>query len=161
MISFLDLLKLFYHDPRPCVSFNEVISRKCEPDYGNPSGHSMVIPACIILPPYIIDKSFYMVKCLKHLLLFIIEVALIFFILLSRIILGMHSINQVVLGCAYGLAFSIIFISYIFPLLVKYTKFLEEGKSAKIKNLIIISIVFILYLAAAIISYEIDFRHYD
>jgi membrane-associated phospholipid phosphatase len=39
---FSSFLKMFYHDPRPFWSSDDVQAFNCSTQYGNPSGHSML-----------------------------------------------------------------------------------------------------------------------
>lgn len=161
LISMVNVLKLCYHDPRPSVSFDRVKGFKCEPDYGCPSGHALVTTAGLILPPYVVSRDFYRLKNLKHFLIFVLVVLLIFFVILSRVVLGMHSINQIILGVCYGLAFTILFINFGLPKLESYLVKLSLQRESRGRQLGLITIVLAIYLCVCMIIYEIDLEHYQ
>ena len=104
---FNGILKIFYSNPRPFWIKNEIM-RKCEGSYGNPSGHSFMSFAVYLSLWKVFTNYDYfnknnIGKIFKFFSLFF-TIVFCFFILLSRIYLSVHSINQIIYGSSFGLA---------------------------------------------------------
>ena len=104
---FNGILKIFYSNPRPFWIKNEIM-RKCEGSYGNPSGHSFMSFAVYlslwkVFTNYDYFNKNFFGKIFKIFSLFF-TIVFCFFILLSRIYLSVHSINQIIYGSSFGLA---------------------------------------------------------
>lgn len=124
----LAFLKILYQSPRPFWS-NESLSfgRKYELGYGNPSGHSFrSMLYVLIIYKIILDKRIgkerktikTIILCL--LLLYTITVGL------SRIVLGVHSINQVLFGFSLGI-YSFFLLFYLFNHIINIINAYSRG----------------------------------
>lgn len=103
---FNSLLKLIYHNPRPQWMNDEILSFKCDPAYGNPSGHSMETTSLFLT---LWDVSINHNNLLegnflpfKYIILSLVIVSIIL-ISLSRLVLGVHTLNQIIYGNLLGL----------------------------------------------------------
>jgi membrane-associated phospholipid phosphatase len=79
-------LKIFFQQPRPC---NEYLKTTCPEDYAFPSGHSAVSFAFAFFSLGTVAFPFYYVSA--------------FLIALSRIYLGVHTLNDVIGGAVTGI----------------------------------------------------------
>jgi membrane-associated phospholipid phosphatase len=93
--------KLIYKNPRPFFHEDWVKVYDCETGYGNPSGHSIVAFAVYLTLWKILRKrNVFFEKNKRKLFIF-----LFFYmccILMSRLALGAHSLNQILLGSFIG-----------------------------------------------------------
>lgn len=109
------LLKLIYNNPRPQWVDDKIHSFKCDPAYGNPSGHSMETTSLFLtLWDVSINHNNLFegnLLPLKYILLSLI-IILIFLISMSRFVLGVHTLNQIIYGNILGLMV-FLFIKYI------------------------------------------------
>ena len=107
----ISILKLSFSKPRPYWVNPEVIGIDCEFGFGHPSGHaSMPLIFFFFLYKYFIFDKF------QNLLIKIIGFALYIFlyssIFFSRLFLGVHGLNQVLMGFFIGLALLISYYSF-------------------------------------------------
>lgn len=109
----MNMLKLIYSNPRP-YWVKPSLMLSCSPGYGNPSGHAFdSLSVYLSIWHMITDLDFFKRhKSMKYLLLVLILV-LVGAIVLSRIYLGVHSVNQIIYGitlgfCAYFLVFNVL-----------------------------------------------------
>ena len=100
-IYFLNYLKLIFIDFRPSFLSNEIDSKNCRLDYGKPSGHALMSSIAIPLCMYQIFKNNIEKTRLKFIIISSVSVFLVIF---SRLYLAKHSINQLILGCLFGLS---------------------------------------------------------
>ena len=88
------IMKLWYADLRPFMEENSLYQGKCETSYGNPSGHSTLVTYIfLLLFVYIKDINFIKENILIKYFIFGTFIKLIFSVISSRVILGVHSIN--------------------------------------------------------------------
>ena len=89
--------KLIYKNPRPFFHEHWVKVYDCETGYGNPSGHSIVaVSIYLTLWKVLRKKNPFFEKYKKS--FFMLLFFFICCILLSRLALGAHSLNQILLG---------------------------------------------------------------
>ena len=148
------LMKIFYANPRPFWINENLFKGECQGGFGNPSGHSMISFYFYMTFAYFfindISKNNSKINIILSYLISFIWCCLVAF---SRLVLGVHSINQVIYGGSMG--FMIFIISIIvfnlYEMPIKYyLKFFKE------KNYIIYSIISIISLILlSIISYFI------
>ena len=142
-------LKMVYREARPYYINKDILPLNCEGGYGNPSGHSLASAAIYLS----IWKLYYSDRENKDkftsLVLFL---CLIFFIMLSRLYMGVHSLNQIVFGFLIG--FSIfIFLFYVIEL--DYSKFQTFLFKVSIFNYILVNItIFLLIILIYLTTYE-------
>jgi membrane-associated phospholipid phosphatase len=139
-------LKMMYREARPYFKNPEIFPFNCEAGYGNPSGHSLGSAAIYltIWRLYFSNKDFK--EKLSTLILFL---SLIFAIMISRLYMGVHSLNQIFFGFMIGSSFYIL----VFHILeVDYSKFqtfiykVSIGEYI-IANLIIALLIWVIYVA--------------
>jgi membrane-associated phospholipid phosphatase len=109
-VHICNIIKLLYGQGRPfLLKGGEDIFTECEAGYGNPSGHSLQSTSNFLaLAQMIID--IFNINLKKSIIIYIVVAILILLINFSRIILGVHSINQIIFGDTLG--FSIFFIVF-------------------------------------------------
>ena len=94
------IIKLIHADGRPYFEDNSLF-QTCNGDFGNPSGHSLSSMACYLgLSKMIIDYN--KMSLSNSILVYICSIVCILIINFSRIILGAHSIDQVIYGDILG-----------------------------------------------------------
>ena len=98
-------MKIIYHNPRP-IWHSLNIKHACNNGFGNPSGHSCTSAAFYLSIAYIISNSAFIKKQKNKttitLFIYIACSLITLLIMYSRLVLGAHSINQVVYGCSLG-----------------------------------------------------------
>jgi membrane-associated phospholipid phosphatase len=119
-IYLITLLKEFYLDPRPFWTEPRIhsLSLYCPGEFGNPSGHSWFATVFTFL---LFLK--YFPKIRKTYALVTVSL-IIFLVALSRMYLGAHSLNQVVMGVCLGMVMNVFY--YICGLDDQITEFLEN-----------------------------------
>lgn len=101
------LLKMIYSDSRPYLE-DKSLFQVFKTGYGNPSGHSFVSTTCYFsLVQEFID--FYKLGSAPSITIYAITTLIILGINFSRILLGIHSINQVIYGDCLGFSLYYLF----------------------------------------------------
>lgn len=157
---FTNILKLIYGSHRPFWVIPE-IKHECDIGFGNPSGHAFSsISVYLSLWNIITDIPFYKRssggRVLKYISL-LVFIILCIAIIISRIYLSVHSINQVLFGGTLG--FALYFYFFHALSLGKFTikQFIKYITS---KSMIIVhSIKFALYLTLLLLLFI--FIHHD
>ena len=155
--TYLDnIMKLWYHDPRPFWEESKLHSN-CDGGFGNPSGHSFISTFTylgvykLLSQTKIVSKNIWV-----EITLFVFCVLMIIGIVLSRVILGMHSLDQVFYGCSLGLAVYFLLFHILYMQNMKVETFTKLFTS--VQNLIIITAIFFISLLSLLLSYLlIDF----
>ena len=155
--TYLDnIMKLWYHDPRPFWEESKLHSN-CDGGFGNPSGHSFISTFTylgvykLLSQTKIVSKNIWV-----EMTLFVFCVLMIIGIVLSRVILGMHSLDQVFYGCSLGLAVYFLLFHILYMQNMKFETFTKLFTS--VQNLIIITAIFFISLLSLLLSYLlIDF----
>lgn len=105
----IGLLKQFYHEPRPYMIAPYIKTAHCSKEFGNPSGHCS---ASYILIAHFLDKfhgsenKFVGKRVQSSIAYFLTLGCLIIWLTIipySRILDGVHSIDQVVIGPVLGI----------------------------------------------------------
>jgi len=98
------IFKIIYGNPRP-FWLDTSISLACDGGFGNPSGHSFSSSACYLSFWHILtDIKYFENKKIFRGITLIFAVLMFLTIMLSRVFLGVHSVNQVIYGCSLGVA---------------------------------------------------------
>ena len=99
----MNVTKLSYADPRPYWISQEIIAYKCSNQFGNPSGHSMTTMAMSLTLWLDFKETSNSSSCttskavgLALAILFPISIGY------SRLILGVHSLDQICFGLLLG-----------------------------------------------------------
>jgi membrane-associated phospholipid phosphatase len=109
-IYLLTVSKVLFMDPRPFMYSLKVqqLQWKCPAEYGNPSGHSWLVfqfYACLVFDLFSrIRKSIWFM---------IIPIFMGLLIPQSRMYLGAHSSNQVIMGLLIGLCMLVLYRVYL------------------------------------------------
>ena len=150
--TYLDnIMKLWYHDPRPFWEESKLHSN-CDGGFGNPSGHSFISTFTylgvykLLSQTKIVSKNIWV-----EMTLFVFCVLMIIGIVLSRVILGMHSLNQVFYGCSLGLAVYYLQFHILYMQNMKIESFTKLFTS--MKNLIISTVIFFISFLVLLLSY--------
>ena len=159
-LQFHSMMKIWYGNKRPFWEEQSLYKGICDGGFGNPSGHS-ITTAYLYLTLCLYYKQTKRLEK-NYIILIIILIFCLFWmlmIILSRLILGMHSVNQVIYGSSLGvIIFLLIFIVFEIhrmPVSV-YKKFFRE------KKYIYISIsVYLVFIAITIINYFIVKKGFD
>ena len=144
------LIKLIYCDSRPFLDNDILFKGICEGGFGNPSGHSLVSVFLYLTFFHYLIKLKYINdnKLLKFLLGATLSIITIL-ILISRFILGLHSLNQIILGSFIG-AWIFLFIFIIFKF-DKITMITYRKLFNKKLYIFFISLSFLLFLYAPLL----------
>lgn len=125
--SFMSILKLLYNDPRPYMVYAGVVGKECNAEYGNPSGHAMLNTFAGIYGMSVVggpaDKKFKIACAIYGVFLFWVG--------FSRVHLGVHGVNQVVLGWVYSFLFFALFRGLLFSKVNYYIKKFSTLKNPK------------------------------
>jgi len=106
-------MKICYGAPRPFWIDNSLFVN-CDGGYANPSGHSYVSTAAYLTLAAILTQfDFFRKRIYMQILLYILFLGLIIAILLSRLYLGVHTINQILYGGLLGFALYFLFVHII------------------------------------------------
>lgn len=145
--------KLLYGQGRPFLrkdAINKnILMDAVERGYGNPSGHSFQSTSNLLgLAQVVID--FWELGPISSTIIYIITAILIFLVNFSRVILGVHSINQTILGDTYGFIVFFVIFKIIQPHLKKSKDFFEIF--LKIKFHVINGICFLLIIGYIILG---------
>ena len=136
--NILTFFKVFYHNPRPFFSSNDVSALSCSIGYGNPSGHCLLTIGMygtlwFILfsnntepgEPLLPRRWQYLI--IKWLSLFLV-IALMILTFFARLYLGVHGLNQTIYGSTLGIfiiyAFGIVLPKYVN---IHYDEFIRQG----------------------------------
>lgn len=160
VLHFHSLMKIWYGNTRPFWEDNSLFKGICDGGFGNPSGHSISSIYLYMTLFFYIRESKALEKryvCQLILLLFLLTFAIL--IILSRLILGIHSINQVIYGSVLGL-FVTLLIVYIFKLHQMPINFYKRLFKEKILIFCISGILIILELFSIIsaVSFNTNFE---
>ena len=142
-VHICNITKLLYGQGRPFLikEGGEDVQRECEAGYGNPSGHSLQSTSNFLAFAQMMIDLFE-IKNKLRIIIYIIVAVLVLLINFSRIILGMHSINQVIFGDTLGFSIFFIIFHIIRPHKEEIHKFFK--KFMKIKYHIINIVIFII-----------------
>ena len=152
-----NILKIIYRNPRPFFE-NKDIRKECDGGFGNPSGHAMLSSCSYLCFLQLMIEEFNLNFILK-IILFILVILIVILIGISRIFLGVHSINQIIYGYAIGfVCYFIVF--HVFYLQRKSAKLFFYEFRMKIKNLIISIILIILISFLFIFGYSLNYNKY-
>jgi membrane-associated phospholipid phosphatase len=106
-----NIMKMVYREPRPFWEDPSVFKGVCTLEYGNPSGHSMMAAVMSVTLAFEM-MEFIGGDRLRHWLLayFLLQIAMAYTFLmgLSRVVLGVHSWNQVLYGWIIGIWLAVI-----------------------------------------------------
>ena len=149
---FIGLLKMIYKESRPYWE-SEILDIVCNKGYGNPSGHSLISGSLFFSLPHIITNYFSSIKKNKILkiIIFCIFFILALLIMISRFILGAHSLNQIIYGFTFGIGLYFLFIYILSYHTYNSLEFLTLIRKRKV--FIIYTLINSILLIVTIITY--------
>lgn len=151
--NYLDnVMKLLYHNPRPYWSRENLFQDSCDGGFGNPSGHSFASSFTYFGFFRLLQHiKLFSGKIILQKLLLVLAAFFVIIIVLSRLILGMHSINQVIYGCSLGISvyYFIFHILYMNEMKTKTYVSLFNDK----KNNLFFSFFFLIGFVVLLLSY--------
>ena len=128
-IYITNFFKIIYRNGRPYWE-SELLDVVCNSGYGNPSGHSMTSTAYYLTLPHIVTNFQFFKSGKKNLILRIIIFCLFIIfgslIMVSRVMLAAHSINQVIYGFSLGFGIYLVNIYLLSYHTYSSEKFLEH-----------------------------------
>ena len=160
-VHLCNFAKLVYSQGRPFL-LDKKVYITCETGYGNPSGHSFQFTSNLLaFAQMFID--FFKLSRKYCIIIYIICSILILSINFSRIVFGVHSINQVIFGDTLGFTVYFIICKIIQPHKIEIQKFYEAFLSLKfhIYNIIAIIINAISLTIAAIVNDKQESENYE
>lgn len=149
-----NILKISYGSPRP-FWFDQKIHKACDGGFGNPSGHSFTSSASYLTAWHIITSFEWFKKnvytIILRFFLLAVFVLLICLIVVSRLYLGVHGINQVVYGATLGVA---LYFTYFFLLeLHKMNGKAFQQHLLQKQNIVIYAIVYSVFFIVVLLLY--------
>ena len=146
------LMKMIYGSSRPFLENNKLYNGMCDGGFGNPSGHALVsFYIYLTLIKYIKNYKYFNELPIIKILFTILLWMMLILVIISRIILGLHSINQIIYGSFLGIWIYYVLI-HIFKLhkisMITYRKIYQN-----IKYIFFNSLFFILSILIAILCY--------
>lgn len=151
---FTNFMKIIYQSPRP-IWKSDFLTNSCNNGFGNPSGHSFTSSVLYLSMAHILTnfQFFYKTKAriACRVLIFVFFIIIICLVLFSRVVLGAHSINQVIYGglLGSGTYFVLLFIFGFH----KYTANDFYTYASSIKNLFISLAIHLLLFVADLLVY--------
>ena len=149
-----NILKMIYRNPRPYWK-SDILDIVCNSGYGNPSGHSLVCLSFFLTISHILTNFNFFRTTLKgkilRIVIFCFFISLAFLVIISRVLVAAHSINQVIYGSLLGISIYFIPIHIFSYHTYSSEKFIEHMYN--IKNFVIYIIVYISLVILLIIIY--------
>ncbi|KAL4460969.1 hypothetical protein ABPG74_016441 [Tetrahymena malaccensis] len=128
--ALFNLLKLIYNDPRPYMVYDQIQGKECSAEYGNPSGHAMLNFFAAIYGISCLGNQFHK----KYWWACIIYGIFLIWVGFTRIHLGVHGVNQVLLGWIYALFIFLIFRIILFKQVNRFIVKLAVLPKKKVKK---------------------------
>ena len=143
--AIMNFTKIAYHEPRPYWDNSLLFEEECSAGYGNPSGHSMMaatFAVAVILETFESAKGKTVSRVVICVLVGLLMTA--YFILLgwSRLIVGVHSLNQVLYGWILGIWLALACHFCVRePITERARGFLKNTQTATTKEIVVVVIL--------------------
>lgn len=166
---FTNFFKIIYRSPRPIWKSDD-IKISCNNGFGNPSGHSFTSMCVYLSLAHLLTNFNYFYKktigVVLRVVIFIVLIVTIGLVLFSRIVLGAHSINQVIYGgmLGFGTYFVLFFIIGLHNHTPKEFYDYMSNKTTLIISSAINAVLFFSALFVYLFSKEVDealIKEYD
>ncbi|KAL4508121.1 hypothetical protein ABPG72_021494 [Tetrahymena utriculariae] len=170
----MTFLKSLYKDPRPYFVNLDIKTDECGPEFGNPSGHGVNNLVMVYVSHYIADNDCFKVlikdengKYKLHQRRFWVNlIGLILCILIgwARVCLGMHSINQVLLGWVLGILWILAFVCVFYKRFRYFSARIIEEDSFSNKKKYFLTILILAYCfitGMCILVYELSKSYFE
>jgi len=148
-IYITNLLKIIYRNERPYWESTK-LDVVCNSGYGNPSGHSVTSTAYYLTLPHIVTNFEFFKKDIKgkilRIVIFILFIALGSLVIISRVILAAHAINQVIYGFTLGIG-----IYFITIFILSYHTYKPDIFIYHITNCIVVLVYMIFHISILIL----------
>ena len=151
-----NLFKMIYRNPRPYWK-SDILDLVCNSGYGNPSGHSLVCLSLFLVLSHVVTNFDFFKQNKKGKILrvsiFCVFIILASLVIISRVLLSAHSINQVIYGSLLGIGIYILEIYIISYHTYSSNEFMLHIISQKIIiiysviNLVLISVLIVVYFS--------------
>ena len=149
-----NILKIIYRNPRPFWKSNK-LDIVCNSGYGNPSGHSLVSLSLFLVLSHVVTNFNYFKKSKKgkilRIIIFCFLIILAFLVIISRLYLTAHSINQIIFGSFLGIGVYILEIYIISYHTYTSNQFIQHIINKK--NGIIYIIIYLLMIILLLVIY--------
>ena len=168
-IYITNLFKIIYRNGRPYWE-SELLDVVCNSGYGNPSGHSMTSTAYYLTLPHIVTNFQFFKSGKKNLILRIIIFCLFIIfgslIMVSRVMLAAHAINQVIYGFSLGFGIYLVNIYLLSYHTYSSEKFLEHiiNKFVSIFYILFHIILLIILIVVYVViedDKDIEYKSYN
>jgi membrane-associated phospholipid phosphatase len=164
-LHFHSMMKIWYGSSRPFWENIKLYKGICDGGFGNPSGHSITSAYLYLtLFMYIKDAQILKGKTIAKTIIFLLFLTYIILIILSRLILGVHAINQVIYGSTLGVIV-MIFSVKVFKLHQMPVAFYKRLFKEKLIIFCVTSILLLLtitsVLSVMIFNNEFDYKKYE
>ena len=150
-----NLLKMIYQNPRPYWR-SDILDIVCNSGYGNPSGHSLVSLSFFLVFSHIVTNFDYFRKYKKgnifRIVIFSFCIILAALVIISRVLLSAHSINQIIYGSLLGIG-----IYFIEIYIISYHTYPSEEFINHIVRKNVVIIYFIIYVLLIVLLFIIYF----
>ena len=101
-----NFLKMIYRNPRPYWEV-DILDIVCNSGYGNPSGHSLVCLSFFLTTSHIVTNFNFFKTTQKgkilRIVIFCVLILIAALVIISRVIVAAHSINQIIYGTLLGI----------------------------------------------------------
>ena len=115
ILHFHSLMKIWYGSSRPFWENTKLYKGIADGGFGNPSGHTITTIYLHLTLFFYLRETFLNKKYKYQIIILLFFIIFIILVILSRIILGIHSLNQVLYGSGLGI-FSSLLITHILKL---------------------------------------------
>ena len=138
-----NLLKMIYKNPRPYWK-SDILDIVCNSGYGNPSGHSLVSLSFFLVFSHIVTNFDFFRKYKKgkilRIVIFCFCIILAALVIIGRVLLSAHSINQIIYGSLLGIG-----IYFVEIHIISYHTYSSEQFINHIVRKNVVIIYFIIY----------------
>ena len=135
-------LKMIYQSDRPNWH-SEYLTFSCNYGYGNPSGHSLTSITLYLSLSHILI-TYFRIKAMYKGIIFAVFIILALLIMITRVILAAHSINQVIYGFCLGIGLYYILIHAIGYHKYSPIQFLQHIRKKKVNYIYYFLHIFLL-----------------
>ncbi|CDW75496.1 pap2 superfamily phosphatase [Stylonychia lemnae] len=146
------LSKILIHDPRPHMVDDRINALSCSYEYGTPSGHACNSTFIFVLLFLEYNYPFGQEKqksFAKYLISLILGVSFIFIMCYDRVYVGVHTIDQLILGIAIGLWVPLWFHCCYRNSIYKYLESIQNtGNRQFFIKVLMASLIFIVIILA-------------
>lgn len=154
------LMKIIYGHTRPFLENPKLYNGVCDGGFGNPSGHALVCCYSYLILLHYINNKYFIEKKIRKILLSISFYMVLLLVIISRIFLGLHSINQVIYGSSLGIWIYSIFI-HVFKLnkisMITYRKIYQNFKYIFFVSLLFLLSILILIFSSLIFNRTLNY----